>query len=159
VEAEATYFLGNGFSAYANGSVNDAVFKGSKLDVPTVPRSTAALGLVYDQNGFFGSFTEKYVGSWVIYDTISNPDIAGGGSARSANSQSYWLGDVSVGYGRKLGAGFLRTFKVRLQVSNVFNQKVQVLDSIDPSVANAYTKDAFNVLPVRNYFLTVSAEF
>jgi len=26
-------------------------------------------------------------------------------------------------------------------------------------VANAYTKDAFNVLPVRNYFLTVATEF
>jgi hypothetical protein len=46
-----------------------------------------------------------------------------------------------------------------LQISNLFNQKVQVLDGIDPVPANAYAKDVFNVLPVRNYFLTVSAEF
>ena len=30
---------------------------------------------------------------------------------------------------------------------------------IDANPANAYTKDTFNVLPTRNYFLTVSAEF
>jgi iron complex outermembrane recepter protein len=160
VEAEATYYLGNGFSAYANGSINDAVFKGSKLDVPTVPKSTAGLGLILDQSsGFFASFTEKYVGSWVVYDTITNPDIAGGGSSRAAHSSDYWLGDLSIGYGHRLNQRFFRSFKVRLQVSNVFNQKVQVLDSIDPNIANAYTKDAFNVLPTRNYFLTVATEF
>ena len=159
VEAEATYYLGGGVSAYANGSINNAEFKGSKIDVPTVPSSTAALGLILEHAGLFGSFTEKYVGNWTVYDTITNPDIAGGGASRSAHSNYYWLGDVSLGYGRKLNAGFVRSFKVRLQIGNVFNQKVQVLDSIDANVANAYTKDAFNVLPVRNYFLTVSAEF
>ncbi len=158
-EAQATYYLGNGFSGYANGSINDAKFKGSKLQVPTVPKNTAALGLVFDGAGFFGSFTEKYVGSWTVYDTITNPDIAGAGASRSASSQSYWIGDVSVGYARKLNAGFIRSFKVRFQVGNVFDQKIQVLDSVDANPANAYAKDAFNVLPVRNYFLTVSAEF
>ncbi len=159
VEAQATYYLGNGISAYGNGSINDAVFKGSKLDVPTVPRTTAALGVIFDHAEFFGSFTEKYVGSWVVYDTITNPDLAGAGASRSANSDSYWIGDVSVGYSRKLDHGFIRSYKVRFQVGNVFNQKVQVLDGIDAKAANAYTKDVFNVLPVRNYFLTVSAEF
>ena len=159
VETQATYYVGGGFSLYANGSINNATFKGSKLDVPQVAESTGALGFVYDHAGFFGSFTEKYVGSWTVYDTITNPDVAGGGASRSARSRSYSLGDVSVGYGSKLNLGFFRSFKVRLQVSNVFNQKVQVLDGIDANVANAYAKDVFNVLPVRNYFLTVSGEF
>ena len=160
VEAQATCYLGNGVSAYANGSINDAKFKGSKLKVPTVPVTTAALGFVYDhKSGFFGSLTEKYVGSWVVYDTISNPDLAGAGASRSAHSQSYWIGDVSVGYAMKLGPGFFHSFKARFQVGNVFNQKVQMLDGIDANPANAYAKDVFNVLPVRNYFLTVSTEF
>jgi len=160
IEAQATYYLGHGVSGYANGSVNNAKFKGSKIKVPTVPGETAVLGLVFDApGGFFGSFTEKYVGSWIVYDTISNPDLAGGGSSRSANSQSYWIGDVSLGYGRKFAHGFIHSFKARFQVGNVFNQKVQVLDGIDANPANAYAKDVFNVLPVRNYFLTVSAEF
>ena len=160
IEAQATYYLGNGISAYGNGSINDAKFKGSKLKVPTVPKNTAALGFVYDnKSGFFGSFTEKYVGSWVVYDTISNPDITGAGASRLANSQSYWIGDLSLGYGQKVNAGFIRSFKVRLQVGNIFDRKIQVLEGIDANVANAYAKDTFNVLPVRNYFLTVSAEF
>jgi len=158
-EAQGTYYLGKGISAYANGSINDAVFKGSKLDVPTVPRTTAALGVIYNQAGFFGSFTEKYVGSWKVYDTVINPDLAGAGASRVANSDSYWLGDVSVGYGTKFSHGLVHNLKVRFQVGNIFNQKVQVLDGIDANAANAYTKDVFNVLPVRNYFLTVSAEF
>jgi iron complex outermembrane receptor protein len=159
VEGQVTYYLGQGVSAYGNGSLNRAEFKGSKLDVPTVPNSTAALGFVFDHAGFFGSFTEKYIGSWTVYDTITNPDIAGAGASRSAKSSSYWLGDLSIGYGHKLSHSFLRSYKVRLQVSNLFDRKVQVLDSIDANAANAYTKDAFNVLPVRAYFLTVATEF
>jgi iron complex outermembrane recepter protein len=159
IEAEATYYLGDGFSVYGNGSVNRAVFKGSKMDVPTVPNATAALGMVFDHAGFFGSLTEKYVGSWTVYDAITNPDLAGAGASRSAKSASYWIGDVSIGYSRKLQQGFIHSFKIRLQISNVFNQKVQVLDGIDANPANAFTKDTFNVLPERNYFLTLSTEF
>ncbi len=155
-EGEATYAVGGGLSVYANGSVNDATFKGSKLDVPQVAKNTAALGFAYNQGGFFSSLTEKYIGSWVVYDTITNPDIAGGGASRSANSSSYWLGDMSIGYGWKFRQGLVHNVKVRLQVSNLFNRKVQVLDSVDASAANAYTKDAFNVLPERNYFVTAS---
>ncbi len=158
VEAEATYFLGGGVSLYGNGSINNAKFKGSKLDVPTVPDSTVALGVVFDHAGFFGSFTEKYVGSWVVYDAITNPDLPGAGATRSASSESYWLGDLSLGYAQKFEHGFVHSFKLRFQVGNVFDQHVQVLDTIDASAANAYTKDAFNVLPGRNYFVTLSFE-
>ena len=159
-ELEATYYVGDGLSLYGNGSLNYAEFKNSSIDVPTVPGATAALGLVYDhKSGFFGSFTEKYVGSWVVYDSVTNPDVAGAGVARTAESSSYWLGDLSIGYAQKLTGGFIHNYKIRLQVSNLFNHKVQVLDGIDGNIANAYTKDVFNVLPTRNYFLTVSAEF
>ncbi|MEI6106057.1 MAG: TonB-dependent receptor [Opitutae bacterium] len=159
-EVEATYYLGEGLSLYGNGSYNKAEFKGSKLAVPTVPETTMAYGLIYDhKSGFFGSFTEKYVGSWKVYDTLTNPDVAGGGVSRVGHSSDYWLGDLSVGYSQRLDRGFIRSLKVRLQVSNVFNNKVQVLDGVDASAAKFYAGDAFNVLPERNYFLTVSAEF
>ncbi|HVT74108.1 MAG TPA: TonB-dependent receptor [Lacunisphaera sp.] len=159
VETQATVRLARGLSVYGNGSINNAVFKGSKLDVPTVPKTTAALGLIGEAAGFFGSFTGKYVGAWKVYDSITNPDLPGAGASRVAESQSYWLGDLSVGYGRSVGQGFFRSYKVRFQVGNVFNKKVQVLESIDANPANAYAKDTFNVLPERNYFVTLSAEF
>ncbi len=159
VEAQATYFLGGGVSLYVNGSINDATFKKSKLDVPTVPNKTSAAGLIYGRGGLFGSLTAKYVGSWTVYDSVTNPDIAGAGVTRSANSMNYILTDLSVGYSVKLNQRYLRSLKFRLQVSNLFDKKVQVLEGIDSNRANAYTKDTFNVLPTRNYFLTVSSEF
>lgn len=158
-EAEGTFYVGSGLSLYANASLNYAKFKGSNLTVPTVPESTAAFGFVYNSGGFFASLDEKFVGRTVVYDNITNPDIAGGGATRRAKSDSYALGDLSFGYSHRLTGSFFRSYKVRLQVSNVFDKKVQVLDSIDPSAANAYTKDAYNVLPGRNYFLTISGEF
>jgi iron complex outermembrane receptor protein len=158
-EGEATYFLGGGVSLYGNASINNAKFKKSEMKVPTVPDSTVALGFVFDHAGFFGSFTEKYVGSWVVYDAITNPDLPGAGATRSASSESFWLGDLSLGYARKFDHSFIHSVKIRFQVGNVFNQKVQVLDAIDPNRANAYAKDVFNVLPERNYFVTISFEF
>ncbi len=62
--------------------------------------------------------------------------------------------DASIGYGLKFRNSFLHSLKVRLQV-----RKAHVLESIDSSMANAYAKDSFNVLPTRNYFMTVSGEF
>ncbi len=158
-EAQATYYVGGGLSTYVNGSINDATFKGSKLDVPTVAKNTGAIGFAYNEHGFFTSFAAKYVGSWKVYDAITNPDVAGGGATRVGQSSSYTLADFSIGYGLKFRNNFLHSVKVRLQISNAFDRKVQVLDSVDASAANAYTKDAFNVLPTRNYFLTVSGEF
>jgi iron complex outermembrane recepter protein len=158
-EAQGTYYVGSGLSLYANGSINHAKFKKSKIDVPTVAKSTAAFGITYSHDGLFGSFAAKYVGSWAVYDSITNPDLPGGGATRRADSDSYTLADASVGYGLKLKTGFLHSVKVRLQVSNLFDRKVQVREAIDASAANAYTKDTFNVLPIRNYFLTLSAEF
>ena len=90
---------------------------------------------------------------------MTNPDVAGAGAGRAAQSSSYFLSDLSVGYNWKFRQGFVRSLKIRLQVSNLFDRKVKILEAIDPLVANAYIKDTFNVLPTRNYFLTVSSEF
>lgn len=159
IELEGTYYVGSGLSVYANYSQARAKFKGSDLDVPTVPKSTMALGFVYERNGFFSSLTDKFVDSWAVYDTITNPDVAGGGATRRQDSDKYWLADLSLGYGAKVNSSFMKSYKLRMQVSNLLNKKVQVLNGIDALPANAYAKDAFNVLPERNYFLTLSGEF
>jgi len=157
-ELEATYYVGSGFSVYGNYSLAKATFKGSDLDVPTVPKSTMALGFVYDHNGFFAAFTDKFVDSWAVYDSITNPDVAGGGATRRADSDKYWMADLSLGYSKKIAGSFVKSYKLRLQVTNLFDSQVQVLNGIDPLPVNAYAKDAFNVLPGRNYFLTLSGE-
>lgn len=151
-ETQFTYQLGAGFNLYANGSINRAVFKKSKLDVPTVPRSTAVLGVIYSHGGFFGSLTDKYAGAFKVYDGSLNPNDAST-AGNVGTGASYWLADLALGYGQKLRGGFLHSFKVKVQVNNLLDQHVQVLDSLKSNVG------FFNVLPTRNYFLTVSGEF
>lgn len=157
VEGQATYLMGAGTSFYMNGSINNAKYKKSKLDVDQVARRTVALGFLYDQNGFVGSLLGKYVGGSKVYfsalPTGFNPD-----DARSVTttgiSDGYWISDLAIGYGRKLSEHGLRSFKVRIEVNNLFDRKAQVLDSFSGAGVRL-----FDVLPRRNFFLTVSTEF
>ena len=152
-EAQATCYLGAGLSAYANGSLNRAVFKISELQVNNVPESTAAFGLVYSAGGCFGSLLNKYSGPLTVYSGSLNPDLASTAGLRRKDA-GYWLADLAFGYGVKPGRFGLRSLKFKVQVNNLLDRKVQVLDSLSSA---AVAK--FNVLPTRNYFLTVASEF
>ena len=156
-EAEATFFLGHGTSLYANGSINKAKYKKSKLDVEQAAQSTAALGVMYDQSGIFGSVIAKYVGSSkVYYSTLStgfNPDDASS-VAGTGISPGYCITDFAIGYGTKLSALFLKNVKFKFEVNNILDRKVQVMDSFTSAGIIQY-----NPLPTRNYFISVSAEF
>ncbi|HEY1793242.1 MAG TPA: TonB-dependent receptor [Opitutaceae bacterium] len=179
VEVEGTYYIGAGLSIYANGSLNRAVFK-TDAGVPAfdvaslgafggtgVPESTAALGLVYNHAGWFASLEDKYVGPFVIYSSaLVNPDLGlygqtstgqpGGANVPVLQSESpgFSLMDFAVGYALKLGKGsYVHSVKVKLQLDNVLNRKVQVLSAV------AASGNSFNVLPTTNYFVTLSTEF
>lgn len=155
VEAEATFALGGGFSLYGNGSINHAEYKKSKLDVDMAAQSTAAFGLLYDQNGFFGSLITKYVGRSKIYysATAFNPDDPATVSATGV-SGGYSLTDFAIGYGIKFPKSFIKSVKIKLEINNILDRKVQVMDSY-----NSTGSVLFDVLPTRNYFITVSGEF
>jgi iron complex outermembrane receptor protein len=167
-EAEMTYYLGAGLSITGNGSLNRATFKGSNLNVPQVPNSTADVGLVYQQGGFFASIFDKYDGPFNQYSNFTSPSDGGGtGIVNNFNpslantfgattrSGGYWLADLSVGYDTKLPKGyFLRSVKAKFEVNDLFNRDVQVVNSVSgKGVAK------FNVLPNRSYFFTLSGEF
>ena len=182
VEAEATYYFGDGLSAYANGSLNRATFKtdpGFRLSTshrsarfggPNASRTRpAAMGLVYNRSGWFASLDDKYVGPFVIYSSaLVNPDLGlygqtstgqpGGPRFRSPPPISRASGsmNVAVGYAYKLPKGsFLHSVKIKLEVDNILDREVQVLSSVGATAA----ADTFNVLPDRSYFLTLSSEF
>jgi iron complex outermembrane receptor protein len=154
-EAEATYSLGGGLSVYANGSINKAEYKKSKLDVDMVTQSTGALGFIYDRGGFFGSVITKYVGqSKIYYSTVGfNPDDAST-VTNTGVSKGYYLSDLAFGYGLKFNKSFFKSAKIKLEINNIFDRKVQVMDSFNGSGVILY-----NVLPNRNYFLSISGEF
>jgi iron complex outermembrane receptor protein len=157
VEAEATYFLGHGTSLYTNGSINQAKYKKSKLDVDQAAQSTASIGVMYDQYGIFGSIIGKYVGrSKVYYSSLAtgfNPDDASSVSA-TGTSAGYCITDFAIGYGTKLSTRFLKNVKFKLEINNILDRKVQVMDSYNSSGVIL-----FDPLPTRNYFITASAEF
>jgi len=181
VEAEATFYVGGGLSAYVNGSLNRATYK-TDAGVPSfnvaslgafgangVPNSTAALGAVFNRAGWFASIDAKYVGPFVVYSSaLVNPDLGlygqtstgqPGGTpvpVQSAEDPGFWITDLAVGYALKMPQGSLvHSIKIKLQLDNLLNRQVQVLSAVGATSAS----NAYNVLPTTNYFLTLSTEF
>jgi len=179
LEAEATYYVGGGLSAFANGSLNRAVFK-TDAGVPGfnvgslgafgaggVPNSTAALGVVFNRWGTFFSVDDKYVGPFVVYSSaLVNPDLGlygqpstgqpGGANVPvlSAINPGYWMMDVAFGWAIKMPpASHLHSVKVKVQLDNLLSKQAQVLASV------AASGNGYNVLPTFNYFVTLSTEF
>jgi iron complex outermembrane receptor protein len=161
VEAEGTYYVGGGFSAFVNGSRNYATYEKSKRRIDGVAQSTGGFGFIYDHAGFFTSLMSKYSGPYTTYVGAPNPDQPLPASALTVVQGGYSMFDLSLGYGTKLQRGaFLRSFKARLQINNVFDRNVILLKSpkATAGVLNPLTS-TFNPLTPRGYFLTVSSEF
>jgi len=181
VEAEMTYYVGGGLSAYANGSLNRATYKTAdgapSFNVASlgafgangVPNSTAAIGLIYNHEGWFASLGDKYVGPYVIYSSaLTNPDLGLYGQTSTgqlggthvavaqATNPGFWMMDIAVGYALKLPPStHLHSVKLKLQLDNALNRQAEVLSSVGSTPA----ANTFNVLPEVNYFLTLSTEF
>lgn len=62
VELEGTVHVGNGFSLFANGSLNSAKIVTTGQWVAQAPNATAAAGLIYEEGSWYASFTDKWVG-------------------------------------------------------------------------------------------------
>ncbi|RDD80264.1 TonB-dependent receptor [Dyella tabacisoli] len=148
-EAQATYAIGEGVSVYANGSIIEAKFKNSNLKMPTVPSGTAAFGFMYDIGNFFGSIGEKYVGGQRVYNSGFNPDVASSVTS-TRQSNGYWRAAMSLGYGQNLSGSWIKSYKVRLQVDNLFDEHQQVVDSVKSNTPY------YLVLPGRSWFASVS---
>lgn len=156
VEAELTYYIGGGASLYTNGSLNNGKYKNSNLNIDMAPTSTGALGITYDRSGIFGSVIGKYTGSQKIYysslATGFNPDDRTSVTS-VGKSGGYCITDFAIGYATKLSSNILKNVKIKFEVNNLLDRKVQVVDSFIGSTV------AFDPLPTRNYFISASAEF
>ncbi len=157
IETEAAVYLGQGLSVFANGSLNRAVYKRSKLQIDTVPQSTAGFGLVYDQGGFTASLMDKVTGPYKVYSgALSNPDLPLPAAALMGTQGAWSMLDLAVGYGRKFGTGsFIKSAKIKLQVNNLLDNKVQTLSAIN---ANPLLSTYEVQVPI-NYYVTATVEF
>lgn len=149
IEGEMTYYVGGGASVFANASLQDATFKGSQLDLPNVPNRTAAIGVLYENQGFFASLYDKYAGSQKAYNSSFNPDQASSVTS-TVGSGGFWQAAMSLGYGQNINGSFIKSYKVRLQVDNLFDAHNLVINSVSGNTGSYY------VLPGRSWFASVS---
>ena len=162
VEMQGTFYVGSGLSLFANASRNYGTYEGSKRRIDSLSQVTAGYGFVYDKQGFFASLMSKYSGQYTTYTaTPASPDLPLAPGTLSIIQGGYTMYDLSLGYGAKLEhAGFLKSFKARLQINNVFDRNVILLKSAKATAGalNPLTS-TYNPLTPRGYFLTVSTEF
>ncbi|HVU36525.1 MAG TPA: TonB-dependent receptor [Opitutaceae bacterium] len=139
VEAEGAIGLGDGFSVYANGSINRATDKQSGQDVPETPRDTAVGGLLYDHQHLTASIVDKYVGRR-YGDTGETVPLAG-----------YAVTTASVGYAFENPLPGIKELKIRLSVENLLNNTH--IDDLAGYTPNTNTP-MYWTIPNRSYLLT-----
>jgi iron complex outermembrane receptor protein len=162
LEAQGTYYLGAGLSAFANASRNYGTYEGSKRRIDSLAQMTAGYGFVYDHKGFFASLMAKYSGRYTTYTaTPASPDLPLAPGTLSIVQGGYTLHDLALGYGAKLQrGGFIKSYKARLQINNLFDRDVILLKSAR-ATAGAFNPltSTYNPIVTRGYFLTLSGEF
>lgn len=145
VEGAATYYVGSGFSLHANGSINRAEAKGTGLQIAKVPKSTAALGVLYKANGAYGSLIAKSVGSQYAAD----------GEPAAYQLGAYTVTDFTAGYRWKVG-GAVKAIKAQIGVNNIFNK--QDATSITPN-SKGVAFDQYTFVPERSWTVSLTADF
>ena len=150
IEAEATAYLGMGLSAYANGSLNSAKDKGSDVQNPgqwiaNAPKSTAALGIIYNHAEWYASLLDKYVGS--RYGDV--------GQAIPLSAYSSLDGALGYTVGDN-GPSWFRKASLKLAFNNlVDSHKIYALAGYTAAAGTPL----YWTIPGRSVFATVSVPF
>ena len=140
VEAEATYMLGAGFALTANGSLNSAYIKSNGLQISNAPSSTAAVGVLYDDQRVFGSLLTKVVGH--MYD---------GAGQLAGNSQATYLSAYSFTE-LALGMHFAQRVKLQFLCDDLFDQHGRTDGN------GSATNPTFYYLPGRNFIGKITVD-
>ena len=150
-EAEATYYVGAGFSVYGNASYNQAKQTDTGLQVAGVPKTTGALGLIYNDGPWYASLITKVVGER-YGDTYND---AAGNTVPVYRLAHYNVTDLAVNYTVPVASALPHGMKLGLQVTNVFNKT-------EPIALAAYTAGnvpLFFTLPGRGVMVNFSVPF
>jgi iron complex outermembrane receptor protein len=118
IEAEATVKIGGGLAIYANATANDATYDGSGFPVAQAPRSTGAIGPIFQRDNFYGSLLAKYVGPQYALDETSS-------TGQILHPQypipGFYNADLAVGYKLVLPKFNDRSLALRFNLLNIFN--------------------------------------
>jgi iron complex outermembrane recepter protein len=141
VEAEATGYLGMGFSLYANGSINSAKDKDSGQWIPDAPKATATAGAIYNLQGWYASLLDKWVGK------------SFGDTGQTQPIDAFSTLDGALGYTVAPNSGWLSKASLKLSFNNL-------LDSHKIIALAGYTAAAgtplYWTLPERSVFANIS---
>jgi len=153
VEAEGTRVIGEGFSAFAGGSLNRAKTTNNGLWIANAPDTTLNTGLLYDQNGLYGSLINHYVGHQYASTQVSTSD--------ANRMKPYNSTDLVVGYRLGQMLPITRDIKVEAGVSNLFDRhsvtdSSGTLNSAGTALTSANT--VYWQTP-RSFFTTITASF
>lgn len=142
LEAEGTVKLYPGLSLYANGTVNDAVYNHTGVRVANTPEKTAAIGPLYDRDGFSALLIAKWIGGQFGQDVGVN----------SVPIKSYATVDFAAGYTLPILNG--RKLDFRLNVNNIIDDHHVIFN-------NGFAGDGVTPLyftnPGRSVFFSISA--
>jgi iron complex outermembrane receptor protein len=145
LEAEGTVYVGDGFSVFANGSLNSAKDKTDHQWVAYAPNSTAAGGIIYNRHGWYGSLIAKHIGKQY------------GDTGQTIPIGAYTLANAALSYTLKGddAPAWLQQATVNLQVHNVFDKKT--ITNFFGYASDAASTPLYWTSPQRSYFVTVSA--
>jgi iron complex outermembrane receptor protein len=149
VEAEATYNLGAGVSAFGNGSVNDAQTTATHTNLAETPQFTANSGLIYNKGGLYAAVIDQWTGGHYDNNDLSPGNVPG------QWYDPYNLLGVSLSYDFSKAGGPVRQapLKVKLDIENLTNQ-TQIFDSVGTAVDGV--TPLYFTLPGRSVFASVS---
>ena len=145
IEAEATYYVGEGFSVYANGSINSAHSKQTGQWIQDAPSATAAAGLIYNQDGWYAALTDKWIGSRY------------GNTGQTAGLSPYNTLDLAVGYTTtETLFGWLPPSSIKVQLNNITDEtKIDQLAGTTVGQGN----NLYWTVPGRSVFASYSVTF
>lgn len=144
IEGEASYYLGSGFTAFANGSLNQSKTQGTGAPIANAPDATAAGGMIYEHNGLYASVIDKWVGSRA-------GSITSAGKAANGLDPFNQL-DISIGYTIHSKDRFVPPVKFQLSVTNLADSKK--IFAYSGTTADGVSQ--WNTQPGRSFFGSVS---
>ncbi|WP_162085475.1 TonB-dependent receptor [Sulfuriferula nivalis] len=147
IEGQITYALLNGYSLYANGSINHATSKDTGLEIAKAPETTTTLGVLYKKGALFGSLMYQRTGTQYALD----------GQLYKMGPQS--AADFNIGYVIKHPGMGAKSLRVQLGVYNIFNNQDYL--SVKPANSNGTTSasDLFQYQPERSFMTSAKLDF
>lgn len=164
LEAEGTYSIINGLSAYASGAAISAKYTSGAFEnqrVGDAPDYTLVGGAIYDDGMFFGSLLQKFTGA--AYGS-SGQKVASAATNASLNYvKSYNTTDLIIGVRSSAlhDFGIGNNVKIRFGIYNIFDHRNTTEIAGDPTGLTSInnTKLTYSFLPGRTIFGSVGIAF